>query len=70
MEDDIFVIIKNLNPNKSHSWDNILIRMIKLCEKSIVFLLKLIFETSLQGGKFPDYWKKGDVVTVHKKERI
>ena len=35
--DDIFAIIKNQNPNKSHGWDNISIRMIKLCEKSIVY---------------------------------
>ena len=36
-DDDIFAIIKNLNPNKSHCWDNISIRMIKLCGKSIVY---------------------------------
>ena len=34
--DDIFVIIKNLNPNKSDGSDNISIRMITLCRKSIV----------------------------------
>ena len=69
-DDDIFAIIKNLNPNKSHGWDNISIRMIKLCGKSIVYPLKLIFEASLQGGGggFPDYWKKANVVPVHKKE--
>ena len=26
------------------------------------------FEASLQGGEFPDYWKKANVVPVHKKE--
>ena len=67
-DDDIFAIIKNLNPNKSHGWDNISIRMIKLRGKSIVYPLKLIFEASLQGGEFPDYWKKANVVPVHKKE--
>ena len=66
--DDIFAIIKNLNPNKSHGWDDISIRMIKLCGKSIVYPLKLIFEASLQGGEIPDYWKKANVVPVHKKE--
>ena len=54
-DDGIFAIIKNLNPNKSHGWDNISIRIIKLCGKSIVFPLKLIFEASLQVGEFPDY---------------
>ena len=67
-DDDIFAIIKNLNPNKSHGWDNTSIRMIKLCEKSIVYPLKLIFEASLQGGEFTDYWKQANAVPVHKKE--
>ena len=57
-DDDIFAIIKNLNPNKSHGWDNISIRMIKLCGKSIVYPLKLIFEASLQDGEFLIIGKK------------
>ena len=66
--DDIFAIIKNLNPNKFHRWDYISIRMIQLCGKSTVYPLRLIFEASLQGGEFPDYWKKANIVPVHKKE--
>ena len=42
--------------------------MIKVYGKFIVYPLKLIFEASLQGGEFPDYWKKSNVVPVHKKE--
>ena len=30
-EKDIFAIIKSLDPSKSHGWDNILIKMIKMC---------------------------------------
>ena len=30
--------------------------------------MKLIFEASLQGGEFPDYWKKANAVPVQKKE--
>ena len=67
-DNDIFAIIKNLNPNKSHGWDNISIRMIQLCGKSIAYPLKLIFEASLEGGEFSDYWKKANVVPVHKKK--
>ena len=66
-ETDIFAIIKNLDPNKSHGWDNLSIRMIKLCGKSIIYPLKLIFEASLQEGTFPSCWKKANV-PVHKKE--
>ena len=67
-ETDIFAIIKNLDPNKSHGWDNLSIRMIELCGKSITYPLKLIFEASLQEGTFPSCWKKANVVTVHEKE--
>ena len=49
-EDDIFEIIKNLNPNKSHGWEELSIEMIKLWDKSTASLLKLIFEASLVGG--------------------
>ena len=34
---DIFAAIKNLNPNKSYGWDNMSIRVLKLCGKSIVY---------------------------------
>ena len=67
-DDDSFAMIKYLNPNKSHGWYNISIRMIKLCEKSIVYPFKLIFEAFLQVGKFLDYWNKANVVPAHKKE--
>ena len=43
IEEDIFATMKNLNPSKVHGWDNISIRMIQLCGKSIAFLLKLPF---------------------------
>ena len=32
---DINLIIKNLNTGKAHGWDNMSIRMVKLCGKSI-----------------------------------
>ena len=67
-ETDIFAIIKNLDPNKSHGWDNLSIKMIKLCGKSITYPLKLIFEASLLEGTFRSCWKKANVVPVHKKE--
>ena len=42
--------------------------MIKMCDQSIVFPLKLIFESALKFGVYPDKWKKPNVVPVHKKE--
>ena len=53
-EDDIFAIIKSWNVNKSNGWDDLSIKMIKLCGKSIAYPLKLLFEASLL---FPECWK-------------
>ena len=41
--------------------------MIKLCDIALVFPLKLIFETCLREGVFPEMWKKANVVPIHKK---
>ena len=67
-EKDISSIIRSLNPNKAHGWDNISIRMIQLCDKSLAVPLKLIFESAISEGTFPKAWKKGNIVPVHKKE--
>ena len=52
-EDDIFAIIKNLNYKKSHGWDDLSIKMIKLCSKSVAYPFKLISEASLLGKEYP-----------------
>ena len=57
-ENDLHLIIKNLNANKAHGWDDISIRMIQLCGKSIALPLKLLFKTILEEGTFPGDWKK------------
>ena len=36
-ENNIFLIIKNLNADKAHEWDNISIRFMQLCEKEIIY---------------------------------
>ena len=61
-------IIRSLNSNKAHGWDDISIRMVKMCDESIAYPLKIIFETALKFGIYPDKWKKANVVPVHKKE--
>ena len=65
---DLSNIIKDLNPNKAHGHDNISIKMIKLCGNSIIPPLKLIFESAIKSGHFPNSWKKGNIIPVHKKE--
>ena len=45
------------------------VRMIKLCDDSLICSLKFIFEGALHGGKYPDCWEEANVITVLKKER-
>ena len=67
-ENDILAIIKTLDPNIAHGYDNISIRMIKICSQSLTLPLKIIFEHSIKKGKFPEIWKKANVVPAHKRE--
>ena len=66
-KDDIAKIIKNLNPNKAHGFDVIIIRMIKIGGDSILKPTELVFKSCIDSGKFPIEWKKANVVPVHKK---
>ena len=62
-ENDISIIIRNLDPNKSYGWENLSVRII-----SFVVTLNLSIKGTLQEGKYSDCWKKRNVVPVHKKE--
>ena len=65
---NILKIIKDLNPTKAHGWDGISTKMIKICGESIITPLMIIFNNSLLTGTFPENWKRGNIVPVHKKE--
>ena len=67
-QNDISVIIKTLDAEKTHGWDNISIKMIQICGDPIALPLMLEFETALKEKKFPDIWKKANVFPVHKNE--
>ena len=64
---DILKIIRSLNINKAHGYDNISIRMIKICDKAIVKSLSIIYRNCIDTGISPDFWKKSNIVPVHKK---
>ena len=66
-EKDIEKIIQNLDSNKAHGHDMISIRMLKICEKSIIKPLVIIYKMCLQKGCFPSDWKKANVVPAHEK---
>ena len=42
--------------------------MIKICSESLTIPLKIKFEQSPNKGKFPEIFKKANVVLVHKKD--
>ena len=68
-DDKILNIIRSLNPNKAHGWDEISVRIIKLSDAALVTPLKIIFTNCLKRGVFPEVWKCANVVPVHKKKR-
>ena len=60
-------MIQNLNPNKAHGYDNISIRMLKICGSSIYKPPEMIFKQCIETGVFPSKWKKANFVPIHKK---
>ena len=66
-EEKILNIIRALNINKAHGWDEISVRMIKLSDAALILPLKIIFTNCLRHGLFPEIWKHANVVPVHKK---
>ena len=60
-------ILKALNPNKAHGWDNISVKMIKICGEHISTPLELIFNYCVQNSCYPSRWKRGNIAPVHKK---
>ena len=41
--------------------------MLKLCDKSIVKPVSIIFNNCKLKNTFPNFWKKANVVPIHKK---
>ena len=66
-EEEIIKIIRNLNVHKAHGHDDISIRIIKICEKSILKPLILFFKNSTKSSYYPDTWKRSNIIPVHKK---
>ena len=66
-EDELFKIIRALNINKAHGHDDISIRMIKICDKSLIKPLSFLFKTAVRSSHYPDIWKKSNIIPVHKK---
>ena len=59
-------VIRAVTTNKVHGYDDISIRMITLCEQSIVIPLSPIFDICIRSSIFPDIWKKWNIIPVCK----
>ena len=67
-DQDILKIIRSLNYNKAHGYDDISTRLLlKICDSSIVRPFSIIFKNCLQTGTFHNNWKKSNVLPIHKK---
>ena len=65
--EEILKIIRALNIHKAHGHDDISIRMIKICDKSLLKPLIFLFQNSAKLSYFPDMWKRFNIIPVHKK---
>ena len=64
---DILKIISSLNANKAHRHDSISVRMMKMCDESLVRLFPLIIRGFTDTGVYSDTWIKSNIVPVDKK---
>ena len=66
-EDEILKVIRALSIHKAHGHDDISIRMIKICDKSLLKPLIILFENSIKSSCYPDIWKifGSNIIPVH-----
>ena len=65
-EGEILKIIRVVNMNKAHGHNDISIRMIKICDESLLKPLLILFKNSLKLSCYPDIWNKSNIIPVHK----
>ena len=66
-EKDIEKVTQNLHSNKAHGHDMISIRVLKVCGKSIIKSLLIIYKKCFEMGCFPNEWKKANAAPANKK---
>ena len=64
-EVEILKIIIALNINMAHGYDDISIRMTKICNKSLLKPLILLFKNSSQSSSYPDICKRPNIIPAH-----
>ena len=66
-EVEIITLIRNLNTGKASGPDGLSAHMLHMCDDTIAVPLKIIFESILSTGVYPDLWKSANVSPIHKK---
>ena len=66
-EDEALKIIRSLNIHKAHGHDDISIRMVKVCDKSLLKPLTILFQNSINSSCYSIIWKRSNVIPAHKK---
>ena len=64
----ILKAIRNLNPNKAHVCNDISIRMLKICDHSIVLPSRHIFIKCSELQTFPTLRKRANILPIHRKQ--
>ena len=59
-------IIRNLNVYKAHRYDDISIRMLKICDSEVVEPQLLTYKNCIDSGIFPDIWKRSYIIPTYK----
>ena len=70
MQNNVHGILKKLralNISKAHGYDNIPIRMIKICGKSLTKPLIISFKSSTKSSYYSDIMKRSNITSVHEK---
>ena len=68
LHEDIVTIIRSLNPNKAHGWDEVTVRIVKHFDASLARPFHILFRNCLQTGVYPSIWKHANVVPIHKQD--
>ena len=66
-EEEILKIIRALNTRKAHGHHDISVRIIRICCKSLLKTLIVLFQNSAKSSYYPDMWKGSNIIPVHKK---
>ena len=66
-DEDIIKIIRSLDINKAHGYDDISIMMLKISDLAIIKPISIILRNCINNSTFPDLWKKSNICPIHKK---